>query len=52
MTREQAIEYVKAHFETVLDDEYPDEIEECVMYLWRDGFSEEEAEEIVTEALC
>lgn len=52
MTREQAIEYVQNRFQTVLDDDWPDEIEACIVYLWQDGFSEEEAEEIVAETLC
>ena len=41
--------YVKMVFESVIDDDYPDTEDSCILYLMNMGFTEEQSEELVLQ---
>ena len=47
MTQDEALAYIADEMQTVLDDDYPDKQEALVDDLMTEGFTEDEAEELV-----
>ena len=47
MTDAEAITFIRDELEMTLDDDYPDKMEWLIDELMADGFSEEEADELV-----
>ena len=47
MTETEALEFVADEMQTVLDDDYPDKQDALVDDLMTEGFTEDEAEELV-----
>ena len=47
MTKDEALAYIADEMQTVLDDDYPDAQNALVDDLMTEGFTEDEAEELV-----